>query len=403
MLSFLSIYVTKKETMNIKLKEKFISLYGHEPQLFRSPGRVNLIGEHTDYNEGFVLPAAIDKEVVFAIQKNNTSISRFYALDLEESYELDLNTLEKAPQGSWANYLIGVTAQFLDKNQKVEGYDCVFCSSVPLGAGLSSSAALECCLAFGLNKLFELENEPFELVKMAQKAEHEFAGVKCGVMDQFASVFGKEGHLVRLDCKTEEYQYVPFELPNYRIVLINTMVKHSLASSEYNTRREECERGVSILKKYYPDINSLRDVTNEMLEKHQAEFSDNVYKRCTYVVNENTRVIEGCKDLNNNDVFAFGEKMYATHHGLSENYKVSCTELDFLVEHSKPFTTVVGSRMMGGGFGGCTINLVKEEGVDDFVKSASEAYQKQFNVVPEVYIAQIANGSSYVLPSLVNN
>lgn len=389
--------------MDLKLKEKFISLYEHEPQLFRSPGRVNLIGEHTDYNEGFVLPAAIDKEAMFAIQKNNTATVRLYALDLEESYEFDLNALEKAPQGSWANYLIGVTAQFLAKNQQVEGYDCVFCSTVPLGAGLSSSAALECCLAFALDELFGFANEPFDLVKMAQKAEHEFAGVKCGVMDQFASVFGKEGHLVRLDCKTEEYQYVPFDLPDYRVVLINTMVKHSLASSEYNTRREECEQGVSILKKHYDHINSLRDVTCEMLEKHKAEFSEEVYKRCIYVVNENTRVIEGCEDLNKNDVFAFGEKMYATHNGLSENYKVSCKELDFLVAYSKPFTQVVGARMMGGGFGGCTINLVKEDGVDEFVKSASEAYQKQFEVTPEVYIAQIASGSSHILPSLVNN
>jgi len=382
--------------MSLELKNKFVDLFSNEPLLFRSPGRVNLIGEHTDYNEGYVLPAAINKEAVFAIQKNNTDTCRLYAYDLEESYEFNIKELAKAPEGSWANYLIGVVAQFDKKNQTIEGFDCAFSSSVPLGAGLSSSAALECCLAFALNSIFEHSNESFELVRMAQKAEHEYAGVMCGVMDQFASVFGKEGNLVRLDCKTEEYEYVPFDLPDYRIVLINTMVKHSLASSEYNTRRLECEEGVTILKKHYPDINSLRDVTPKMLEEHKAEFKEVVYNRCAYVVNENLRVIEGCEDLKNNDILAFGEKMYQTHEDLSKQYEVSCKELDFLVEKSQDFENVIGARMMGGGFGGCTINLVKVEGVEDFVDKISKSYQAQFSVVPEIYIAQIANGSSAV-------
>uniref|UniRef100_UPI001A9784FE galactokinase n=1 Tax=Sabulibacter ruber TaxID=2811901 RepID=UPI001A9784FE len=297
-------------------------------------GRVNLIGEHTDYNEGFVLPAAIDKEIYFAIAPNGTQEMRAYSFDLNEKGTFSLEQVEPT-QTAWANYLLGVVAQLQKAGHAVPGFDLVFGGNIPMGAGLSSSAAVECGLAYALNHLFGYGVEKMDLVKMAQKAEHEYAGVMCGIMDQFASMFGKRDHVVRLDCRSLEYQYFPFDMREYRLVLCDTQVKHSLASSEYNTRRQECETGVAILQKHYPQIHSLRDVTLEMLAQHQAEFDPVVYRRCTYVVQENLRVEEGCLDLERGDLEAFGQKMFASHQGLQHDYEVSCPELDFLAEKAK--------------------------------------------------------------------
>ncbi|RNI30394.1 galactokinase [Rufibacter immobilis] len=374
---------------------KFKELYHHEPVVARSPGRVNLIGEHTDYNEGFVLPAAINKEIYFALAPNGTQTMRAHAFDLEESAEFDLNKVQRADIG-WANYLLGVVAQLQKAGHEVKGFDVVFGGNIPIGAGLSSSAAVECGLAYALNYLFAYGIERFDLVKMAQKAEHEYALVMCGIMDQFASMFGKRNHVVKLDCRSLEYQYYPLEIEDYRLVLCDTQVKHSLASSEYNTRRQECERGVAILRQHYPQVRSLRDVTLEMLTQHQAEFDPVVYRRCTYVVQENLRVEEACQDLERGDLEAFGQKMFASHQGLQHDYEVSCPELDFLADKARASDAVLGARMMGGGFGGCTINLVKLAQLDEFTQQMTEAYQQQYGIQLKTYVAEIVEGSSLV-------
>ncbi|BDD06582.1 galactokinase [Aureibacter tunicatorum] len=359
------------------ISEKFIELYENTPVISRSPGRVNLIGEHTDYNDGFVLPAAIDKEIMFAIAKNDSNNCNVYSFDLKRKAAFSMETLEKIDQ-NWCNYVIGVVAELKNKGVDVQGFDCVFGGDVPLGAGLSSSAALECALATGLNDIFEGGLNKEELAKVSQLAEHNYAGVKCGIMDQFASIFGKEGYAVRLDCRSLEYEYFPLNIEGYSLLLLDTQVKHSLASSEYNTRREQCESGVETLKKHYPSIKNLRDVTLQMLEEHSSELDELTYKRCKYVIEENGRLVRGCADLQSGDLKSFGKEMYGSHYGLQNEYEVSCPELDFLVEQTVEKDYVLGARMMGGGFGGCTINLVKNEHLDELVAEVTPIYLKQF-------------------------
>ncbi|BDD12220.1 galactokinase (plasmid) [Fulvitalea axinellae] len=374
------------------LGDKFQQLYGSTPIIARSAGRVNLIGEHTDYNDGFVLPAAIDKEIVFALAKNNSDTCRLYSVDLDDSAEFSISAPAKTDK-AWANYVVGVAAEMMAIGAEIGGFDCVFGGDVPLGAGLSSSAALECALANGLNELFGCGFDKLTLVKSAQKAEHNYAGVKCGIMDQFASVFGTAGHCVRLDCRTLEYSYFPLNIDGYKLVLCDTNVKHSLASSEYNTRREQCESGVEILKKYQPEIANLRDVSLELLQAHKDEMDPVIYKRCEYVVKENARVVKACEHLDAGNLEAFGEQMYLSHEGLSNDYEVSCPELDFLVEQTRNNANVLGSRMMGGGFGGCTINLVKEEAIESFVAETAEAYQKAMGKEMKSYTVVIGDGA----------
>lgn len=381
--------------MQASIRNKFTELYSQEPVLFRSPGRVNLIGEHTDYNDGFVLPAAINKEIIFAIAPNGTDLIRLFSFDKQEQAEFSLINIAPT-DNNWANYLLGVVAQLKYANHQVKGFDLVFGGNVPIGAGLSSSAAVECGLAFALNEIFKFDLDRFTLAKMAQKAEHEFAGVRCGIMDQFASLFGKKEHVVKLDCRSLEYTYYRFDMSHYRIVLCDTQVKHSLASSEYNTRRMECETGVALLQQHYPQVTSLRDVTTAMLEKHQQEFDPTVWKRCNYVVQENARVEDACQALQDGELTLFGEKMYASHAGLQHDYEVSCKELDFLVAQTKQYDTVLGARMMGGGFGGCTINIVKRDTVNEFVANMSKAYEQQFSVHLKTYVAEIVDGSTQI-------
>ncbi|QMU26767.1 galactokinase [Adhaeribacter radiodurans] len=374
---------------------RFKELYGSQPVVVRSPGRVNLIGEHTDYNNGFVLPAAINKEIYFAVAPNNTNTFRVYSFDLNEQAEFSLDQVKKSDI-NWANYLLGVIAQIQKAGHQLPGFDVVFGGNIPIGAGMSSSAAIECGLGYALNHIFNLSIEKLDLVKMGQKAEHEFAGVMSGIMDQFANTFGKKNHVVKLDCRSLDYQYYPFEISDYRIVLCDTQVKHSLASSEYNTRRQECEAGVELLQKYYPEVQSLRDATEEMLAAHEQEFDPIIYKRCRYVVQEDNRVEAACHDLEKNDLVAFGQKMYASHQGLQHDYEVSCPELDFLADLARQDEAVLGARMMGGGFGGCTINLVKLSGLDAFTQKMAEAYQQQFNITLKTYVAEIVDGTGLV-------
>ena len=378
--------------MNQKIRDKFVALFGAEPQMFRAPGRVNLIGEHTDYNEGFVLPAAVDKMIAFAVKPNSVGRFRFYAFDLNESFETEADNIGVS-QTAWANYLLGVVAQFRKAGLTVPAFDCVFGGNVPLGAGMSSSAAIEVGMAFAINSMFGLGVNRLTMTKFAQMAEHEYAGVNCGIMDQFASMHGKAGHVVRLDCRSLDFEYFPLDMTNYRLVLVNTGVKHSLASSEYNKRRAECEEGVRILQKYYNGVRSLRDATEEMIEAHRSEFGDVVYRRCSYIVEENERLLAGCKALANGDFAAFGQLMFGSHEGLSHKYEVSCAELDQLVAIARTVPGVLGSRMMGGGFGGCTITLVEKTKVADFEAAVKRNYKTPDGHEPIVYEVVIADGA----------
>jgi galactokinase len=379
--------------INAILTEKFKEHFNENPTLLvRAPGRINLIGEHTDYNNGFVLPAAIDKAIYFAISPRNDRKCILYASDLDDSHEFSLDNLQKSEK-SWANFLIGVLAEIISRGKHINtGFNVVFGGDVPLGAGLSSSAAVESGIGFALNELYNLEFSKLDLALIAQQAEHKYAGVNCGIMDMFASIHGKANSVIKLDCQDLSFEYFPFDFPDYTLVLCNTGVKHNLGDSEYNQRRAECEEGIRILQSAFPQVDSLRDVSMQMLSSQADKLSPVVYNRCKYVVEEIERVTIACKALENGDLATFGQKMYETHEGLSKEYEVSCPELDFLVEHSQNFEAVVGARMMGGGFGGCTINLIKADAVDEFIKNISLAYLQAFNIQLQSYIVNISNG-----------
>ncbi len=363
--------------------------------LVRAPGRVNLIGEHTDYNNGFVLPAAINKSIYLAVSKRKDDVIHLISLDLKDEYITNIKSFEHNDK-HWTHYILGVVEQLQKQGFNVGGFNCVFSGDIPLGAGLSSSAALECGVAYALNQLFDFNIDRIDLVKLSQKAENEFVGVKSGIMDQFASMMGKKNQVIKLDCLTLEYEYSPLKMDGIEIVLFDSNVKHSLVTSEYNTRREQCEAGVKMIQQKYPQVKSLRDATIEMVDEIIKPQDELIYRRCKYVVGENIRLQMGTEDLRRNDVAAFGKKMFATHEGLSKDYEVSCKELDFLIDCVKDNPNVLGARMMGGGFGGCTINLVKEEAVEDLVKSVSEKYRAVMGKDTKVYIAKIEDGVSVV-------
>lgn len=366
----------------------------------KAPGRINLIGEHTDYNEGFVMPAAIQKAATVYIEKREDSAIHLFAEDLKESYTLNLDTVTKSSK-DWANYIIGVIAQFQKVVTIPTGFTLRLKSDVPIGAGLSSSAAIECAVAFAINELFSLGLDRMQLTKMAQKAEHEYAGVLCGIMDQFASMFGKKDQVILLDCKTMHYQYYPLKLANYDIVLLDTQIKHALASSEYNTRRAECEQGISLIQQRYPSTKSLREVSMDMLnECVDSSQMKKVYNRCKYVIEEIERTQAAAKDLQEGQLAAFGQKMFATHDGLSLLYEVSCPELDFLVKEVKDNPNIIGARMMGGGFGGCTINLIKKEATASVVQKLVASYHKTFQKNLLSYEVNIDDGASILFPSI---
>lgn len=383
-----------KEEIEIIFKQHFGT--DTKPVVVKSPGRVNITGEHTDYNEGYVLPAAIDKAAYLAISLREDDEIRLVAKDLNETFSTNIKELKPIGDVSWPNYIIGSLAQFAKLNIPLRGFNAVLSSNVPMGAGLSSSAAVECATVYALNALLKTNLDRVTMVKMAQKAEHEFAGVMCGIMDQFASMMGKKNQVIKLDCKTIEYEYVPFNLDGIKIVLLNTNVKHSLASSEYNTRRNECTQAVEWIKEYEPQVNSLRDVTEEMLNKYVLPKDALIDKRARFIVQEIERLITGCKDLENGDIQALGKKMFATHDGLSSMYAVSCKELDYLVDYVRNNEAVIGARMMGGGFGGCTINLVKETAIADLIAMLQPEYEKVMQLPLTYYIASIENGTEII-------
>jgi galactokinase len=361
-----------------------------------SPGRINIIGEHTDYNNGFVLPTAIDKKIRFKFRKNNSlNICNVHSANFNTSFSFDLKAFKPSEQ-QWENYILGVIHEIQILSNKLSGFDCVLDSNIPIGSGISSSAALECGLAFGLNELFNLGLSKLALVEIGQRAEHNYVGTKCGIMDQFASVMSKEGHVILLDCQSLEFEYVPIKIEPYKILLLNTNVSHNLASGEYNIRRKQCEDGVKNIKKKYSEVNSLRDVSPEMLAEFKTDLKAVVYNRCSYVVHEKVRVLEAVEALKNNRLDIVGQNMYETHDGLSNLYEVSCPELDFLVDYSKNFKEVIGARVMGGGFGGCTINIVHEDFMEQFINEASKVYFEKFNIKLTAFEAMPSGGTSIV-------
>ncbi len=377
--------------MKTMIQEKFKTLFGEEGMLYASAGRINLIGEHTDYNGGYVFPGAIDCGIIAAIKPNGEQKVKVFSLDYDEYVEFGLNEEDK-PEQQWARYIFGVCRETAKRGGKVEGFNAVFAGDVPLGAGLSSSAALESCFAFALNDIFQNGIDKFELAKIGQSTEHNYTGVMCGIMDQFASVFGKKGALIRLNCKTLEYKYFPFDPKGYKLVLIDSCVKHELASSAYNKRRASCEKAAAEIKKNHPEVDFLSDAKRVWLDEVRDKISEEDFLRAEYVIGEVQRVLDVCDALERGDYETVGEMMYQTHFGLSRLYEVSCEELDFLNKLARKHD-VTGSRVMGGGFGGCTINLVKDELCEAFIKDATEQFTARFGHAPKVYNVVISDGA----------
>ena len=373
--------------MKERIKAEFAQRFGEGGTMYASAGRINLIGEHTDYNGGFVFPGAIDKCIAAQIKENGTNKVRVYSIDIDDYAEFGLNE-EDAPKAQWARYIFGVCRETIKRGGEVRGFDAVFAGNVPLGAGLSSSAALESCFAFAMNDMYnDNKIDKFELARIGQSTEHNYCGVNCGIMDQFASVFGKKNCLMRLDCRSMEFQYFPFEPKGYKLVLVDSVVKHELVDSPYNKRRESCERVAAKL-----GIETLRDAEMEDLERIKAEISEEDYMRAKYVIGEKQRVLDVCAALEAGDYNTVGERMYQTHEGMSKLYEVSCEELDFLNDVAKE-CGVTGSRIMGGGFGGCTINLVKDELYDNFIATAKAKFNEKYGHEPKVYDVIISDGA----------
>lgn len=358
-----------------------------------APGRINLIGEHTDYNNGFVLPTAIDKTIKLHFRANNTPYTcSVYSKTYHKSFSFDLRKISRSDV-DWENYILGVVNEIQKLGEYPEGFDCIIESDLPVGAGISSSAALECGTAFGLNELFHLDLSRQAIAELSRNAEHNYVGTKCGIMDQYASILSKEGHLILLDCRNLEATYIRADLEGHKLLLLNTGVSHSLASSEYNTRRKECEEAVKLISVAYPEVKSLRDVNLERLSEVKDSLPEQLYRRAHYVVSENDRVLKAVEAIKQKDLEQFGLLMYDSHKGLRDEYQVSCKELDFLVELTTEYSPVKGARMMGGGFGGCTINLIEEKALDEFIKIASEAYQKKFGITPEAIVVSPEQGT----------
>lgn len=376
--------------MKEKIRKDFKERFGTEGTLYASAGRINLIGEHTDYNGGFVFPGAIDKVIMAEIKPNGLRMVRVYSMDIAEYVEFGLDENDAPVQG-WARYVFGICREILKRGGKVNGFDAVFAGDVPFGAGLSSSAALESCFAFALNDLFNDNSiDKFELARIGQSTEHNYCGVNCGIMDQFASVFGRRGNLMRLDCRSMEYGYFPFNPADYRLVLVDSRVKHELKDSPYNRRRESCERVAGRL-----GLDTLRDATMEMLDGVKGDISAEDYSRAKFVIEEKERVLAVCDALEAGDYDTVGRKMYETHRGLSRDYEVSCVELDFLNDVAREIG-VTGSRIMGGGFGGCTINLVRNDLHDIFIKEAVSRFREKYGHEPRIYDVVISDGARRV-------
>ena len=374
-----------------KVRDLFVEKYNSAPSLYFSPGRINLIGEHVDYNDGFVMPAAIDRGIYYAIAPNGGDRFNFYSVDFEEQFSTGKGEIRKS--GGWKDYVLSVLNEFVTAGKEPGGFDCVFGGDIPIGAGMSSSAAVEGGLAFALNEIFNTGISRIELALLCQRAEHGFPGVNCGIMDQFANLMGKKDLVILLDCNDLSYEFLPLETWGYRIVLVNSKVHHALASGEYNRRRYQCEEGLILLKTTMM-INSFRDIRKaENLERYRSVMGEEVYCRCKYVVEEILRTKKAATCLRENDLAGLGKLMYETHEGLSRLYEVSCAELDFLVQQARLNQAVLGARLMGGGFGGCTINIVAESGMQEFIEATGAAYEKKFGIVPETYIVETSDGT----------
>ena len=382
-----------KESINASFKD----IFHQDAQVtVKSPGRINIIGEHTDYNNGFVLPAAIDKYIYVALNERNDDQLHLFSADYKEHYQTVLNTIDSnAPD--WAKYIIGVAQLIHKTTDKVKGFNLYLEGDVPLGAGLSSSAALSCATGFGINELFGCELSRIAIAQIGQQTEHEYIGLKCGIMDQFASVLGKDNHAIKLDCKLLTFEYVSLDWSEYEIILLNTNVKHNLASTAYNDRRNSCEQGVKWVKEQYPAVESLRDITLAQLDAIVKPKDEDVYTKCRFIVQENQRLHDAVEAFKNKDMVELGQLLFKAHWALSKEYEVSCPELDFLVSQAENNEFVVGARMMGGGFGGCTINLIKKGNTESFINTLSPAYKEKFNLELTPIKVKISNGTSMLL------
>ncbi|RAV30044.1 galactokinase [Sinomicrobium soli] len=379
-----------KDRINTLFKEK----YNGSPLLIQSPGRINIIGEHTDYNDGFVLPGAIDRYIISAMARNGSPDEcRVFAADMDEEIRFSLDDVKPSEKGSWQNYVLGVVSEIGKRGVQLQGFDIVFGGNIPKGSGLSSSAALENAITFGLNELFGIGMSRTEMMLLSQKAEHNFVGVQCGIMDQFASMQGKGEHVLLLDCRSLDFSPVAIDFSDYEILLINSNVKHSLADSAYNDRRESCESGVRILQSAFPEIKALRDASETQLSEVKDRLDPDTYEKCLYVIQENDRVQEAVKAIKNNDIPLLGSLLFQSHAGLEHQYEVSCPELDFLVEKARENNDILGSRMMGGGFGGCTINIIRKGAAEAFVASVEEEYTRKFDKKPSIYNVALTDGT----------
>jgi len=380
-----------KILLTTRVKSSFISKFNTNPIMVFSPGRINIIGEHTDYNEGFVFPAAIDMGIYVAMGRSDSDKSTVHALDMEESFDFSVSNLKVVETGSWKNYIIGIVSEIQKAGKLVTEFNAVFIGDIPGGAGLSSSAALENSMVFGLNELFNLGLSKSELILISQKAEHSYVGVKCGIMDQYASMFGVKKNALLLDCRTVKSKPYPINFEKHQLVLINTNVKHSLSDSAYNDRHSVCESIAEML-----NVKALRDVNAYDLEGVKDQLTPENYQKALYVIQENNRVVQASKAIEDGNLKLLGELIYASHEGLQHQYKVSCEELDFLVEQAKSNGHVLGARMMGGGFGGCTINLVAKEHTETFTSQVTQAYKNTFKKACSIYFVELSNGTQII-------
>ncbi len=377
--------------MKDRVLKEFLARFGSGARLYVAPGRINLIGEHTDYNGGFVLPGAIDRRIYLAIRPASGCSSRIWSVDFDEGVEI--NIAGELPEASWARYIFGVVSEMRRRGADVPAFEAVFSGDIPSGAGLSSSAALENVFSFALNDLSGQKLSLAELAKVGQMTEHRYIGVRCGIMDQMISLAGERDKVMRLDCRSLEYEMFPFRPEGYRLVLIDSMVAHSLAATEYNVRRSQCERGVAVIARHCSRVTQLRDVGLDMLDAYRTEMDEWVYRRCRYVIEENMRLLTGCDLLRRGDYEGFGCKMFQTHDGLSQEYGVSCEELDFIQRIARETEGVIGSRMMGGGFGGCVLNLVREEACEPLLRRVDREFAARYGLHPRTIDVVISDGA----------
>ena len=373
------------------IKTTFQNKFGTQPILVRSPGRINLIGEHTDYNDGFVFPAAIDKYIVSAVSTSEVEFCTVYAIDKDEEFEFTIDDIKPLSSNSWKNYVLGVVSEIQKAGKSIKAFNLVFGSDIPEGAGLSSSAALENSIVFALNSLFDLKLSKLQMILISQKAEHNYVGVKCGIMDQFANMFGIKDHAFFLDCRSLESTPFKIDFKNYTLVLINSNVKHNLADNAYNERRLVCEKAANLLH-----IKALRDASVHDIIQLKPKLTEDEYQKVLYIVQENLRVQKAVLLIKENDLKSFGKLLFEAHKGMKNQFKISCDELDFLVDQAYDSPVVIGARMMGGGFGGCTINIIEETAVENFISNTKTAYSKKFNKECSVYFVDLADGTQLI-------